>query len=88
MLVDKMRVADDDPSATVEERIELAKQRIEELQRRKERIAAVMDEAIDEEQARLSEIKKTCDHKHPDGSSAWEGFHMFSQCSICGLDDL
>lgn len=34
------------------------------------------------------EICRDCDHKYPDGKSAWKGGFMFSSCEICGLTDL
>lgn len=45
---------------------------------------------IAEEQATkiwLEEVKK-CDHKYPDGTTAWEDGFMFTHCKICGANDL
>jgi len=33
-------------------------------------------------------ITKVCDHKYPNGRSAWHGMFMYSSCDICGLSDL
>lgn len=36
----------------------------------------------------LHKIHKECDHKYPNGKSAWVGTFMYSYCEICGLNDL
>lgn len=38
--------------------------------------------------AREREIKAQCDHKYPNGQIAIKGDFMFSQCEICGWNDL
>lgn len=37
---------------------------------------------------RWAELRKICPHTNPDGSSAWKGYFGYSQCDLCGLDDL
>lgn len=34
------------------------------------------------------EINDICDCKTPDGKSTWEGRYMFSECTICGKNDI
>lgn len=38
--------------------------------------------------AQTKALRMQCDHRYPDGSSAWEGGFMFSHCKICGENDL
>lgn len=35
-----------------------------------------------------TKIEKSCDHKLPDGKSAWKGTFMMTECTICGENDL
>lgn len=33
-------------------------------------------------------IENSCDHRYPDGKSAWDGNFMMNECKICGANDL
>jgi len=35
-----------------------------------------------------AQLMRQCEHKYPDGTSAWVSGFMSSQCQICGYDDL
>ena len=32
--------------------------------------------------------RDTCTHRYPDGKTAWDGSIMYSECKICGVNDL
>lgn len=42
----------------------------------------------DEYTAVLHDLREECPCTWDDGSSAWEGGFMFSECKICGKNDL
>lgn len=49
------------------------------------RISQEQAEAMGMSRVRLM---KECDHTWPDGRSAWRGMFMYSECEICGYNDL
>lgn len=46
-----------------------------------------LEQKIDEAYKAFHKRQKECDHKTPDGKSAWGGGVMLSECSICGCTD-
>ncbi len=50
-------------------------------------IPARHKQELAEARATLDKLQKDCDHKHPDGSSAWVDGFAIAFCDICHEND-